>query len=152
MTLLLKDIPDHHDAEIVMRLYELRRESVMRESRAALARDYLPATLDEALAVLASSHPLNAAWRQVSSYWEMAYGMVKHGVLHGDFMLETGGGEGIFLLSRVKPYLAGMREKASPRLLHNTEWMAGHTEFAQAMLGRFEKIAAAALAARTAAK
>ena len=152
MTLRLKDIPDHHDAEIVMRLYELRREAVMRESRAALSRDYLPSTLDEAVAVLAFNHPLNAAWRQVSSYWEMAYGMVKHGVLHGDFMLETGGGEGLFLLSRVTPFLAGMREKGSPRLLHNTEWMAGHTEFARAMLARFEKGTAAALAARAATK
>ena len=152
MTLRLKDIPDHHDAEIVMRLYELRREAVMRESRSALFRDYWPATLEEALAPMAQSPPLNAAWRQVTSYWEMAYGMVKHGVVHGDFMLETGGGEGIVLFARVVPHLAAMREKGSPRLLVNTEWMAGHTEFARASLARFEKAFAGALAARAARK
>jgi hypothetical protein len=152
MTLQLKDIPDHHDAEIVMKLYELRREAVMRESRAALFKDFWPTTLDEAMAPIAQTHPLNAAWRQVTSYWEMAYGMVKHGVLHGDFMLETGGAEGIVLLARVTPHLAAMREKSSPRLLINTEWMAGHTEFSRGTLARFEKAFAGALAARAAKK
>lgn len=152
MTLRLKDIPDHHDAEIVMRLYELRREAVMRESRNALSRDYWPTNLDEALAPTAPSHPLNAPWRQVTSYWEMAYGMVKTGVLHGDFMLETGGAEGLFLFARVKPFVAEMRPKSSPRLLINTEWFSAHTELARETEARMEKGVAATLAARAAKK
>ena len=152
MPALLKDVPDHHDAEIVMRLYELRRETVMRESRAAISREYWPTTLEEALAPTAMAHPLNAAWRQVTSYWEMAYGMVKGGVLHGDFLLETGGGEGFFVLAKVKPFLTEMRARGMPRTLHNTEWMAGHSEFAQGAFARFEKSVAATLAARAAKK
>ncbi len=30
---MFKDTPDHHDAELVLRVYELRREPVMRQSR-----------------------------------------------------------------------------------------------------------------------
>lgn len=152
MTLRIKDIPDHHDAEIVMRLYELRRETVMRESRNAISREFWPATAEEALAVTATTHPLNAAWRQVSSYWEMAYGMVKGGVSHGDFLLETGGGEGLLVLAKVKPFLAEMRAKGSPRTLHNTEWLSTHSEFAKSMSERFDKMSAATLAARAAKK
>lgn len=41
-----KDEPDHHDAEIVMRLYDLRREPVMRESREALNTGFWPGSYD----------------------------------------------------------------------------------------------------------
>ena len=147
MTLKLKDIPDHHDAELVMRLYELRRDPLMREARSALTREYWPTTVDEALALGAASHPLNAAWRQVTSYWEMAYGMVKHGILHGDYMIESNG-EGFFLFARMSPFIAEMRLKSSPRLMHNTEWMTTHSEFCRETFARFEKGVAATLAAR----
>lgn len=144
----LKDVPDHHDAEIVMRLYELRREPVMRESRAALAREFLPASVEEAMAPQQGGHPLNAAWRQVTSYWEMAYAMVKNGVLHGDFMLEAAGGEGLFLFSRVKPYIAEMRAKTHAGVLANTEWMSQHSELAKATQARFDAYFAATLKAK----
>ena len=47
---LQKDMPDHHDADLVIKLYELRREPVMRESRSAINRQFWPATAEEALA------------------------------------------------------------------------------------------------------
>ena len=34
---MAKEVPDHHDAEIVMKLYDLRRESVMRVDAASSA-------------------------------------------------------------------------------------------------------------------
>ncbi len=147
MSIRLKDIPDHHDAELVMRLYELRTDAVMRASRDAISRDYWPTTLDEALALSAPSHPLNASYRQVTSYWEMAYGMVKHGILHGDYMLESGA-EGLYLFAKMKPFIVAMRERSSPRLMHNTEWISSHTAFAQEVQARMDKNVANALAAR----
>ncbi len=118
----VKDYPDHHDAELVMKLYDLRREPIMRESRAAVNGKYWPKNADEAVAVLKTDHPLNAAFRQVSTYWEMAYGMARHGVLHPDFMIESNS-EGLYLYARVAPYLAELR-KSNPRSFRSAEWIA----------------------------
>ena len=50
--MLTKEYPDNHDATIVLHLYELRREAVMRESRAAIYSKFRPANAEEAVAVL----------------------------------------------------------------------------------------------------
>jgi hypothetical protein len=142
----LKEYPDHHDAELVMKLYELRREPVMRESRKALFRGLLPRSADEMLAITRGDHPLNEAYRQVTTYWEMVYGMVKHGVLHAEFMLESNG-EGLALLARVHPFLAELRATAGPRSFVNAEWVATNTDTGRGMFAatsaRVEKLRAA---------
>jgi hypothetical protein len=58
---VLKESPDHHDADLVLKIYDLRRETVMRESRTAINAKFWPRTSDEAIAVTASEHPLNLA-------------------------------------------------------------------------------------------
>ena len=77
---LPQDLPDHHDAELILKAYELRREAVMREARHALTTSYWPKTAEEAIAPNAQDHPLNPAWRQVIGYWEMIFGMARHGM------------------------------------------------------------------------
>lgn len=47
----LKDFPDHHDADLVLKLYDLRRESVMRESRTRLLSTFLPTSFADVLAI-----------------------------------------------------------------------------------------------------
>ena len=59
-----KEHPDHHDAELAFRAYEMRRETVMRDSRNAINRDFWPKSYADAVAVTKADHPLNAAWRQ----------------------------------------------------------------------------------------
>lgn len=141
-----KDYPDHHDAELVIKLYELRREPVMRESRKTLNAQFWPRSFDEVIAVTRSDHPLNAAYRQVGTYWEMVYGMVKHGVLHSEFMIESCG-EGMFLFAKIEPYLAEYRERVSPLAFRNAEWISKNSEGAQLALGLFRKRVETTLAA-----
>lgn len=131
-----KPAPDHHDAELVLRIYDLRREPVMRESRDTILREFWPRNESEAVAVLQPEHPLNRAWRQTTTYWEMVYGMARHGVVHTEFLLESNG-EGLFLFARVEPYLAALRAATSPRALRNAEWIAGSCELGQAVLATF---------------
>jgi hypothetical protein len=138
--------PDYQDADLVLRLYEMRREPVMREARRALITGYNPMTLEDCLAVVAPDHPHNAAYRQVGSYWEMAYGMIKHGIVHGDYMMESNG-EGMLLFTRVEPWLAQLREKAGPFAFANAEWVATHCDRGQAVATRFRARHAAAMAA-----
>ena len=142
-----KDAPDHHDAELVLRVYELRTDPIMRQSRQEISRNFLPASYDEFVAVTKEDHPLNAAYRQVSSYWEMVYAMAKHGVIHGEFMLESCG-EGLYLFAKVRPYLEQFRTEVNPLAFQNTEWVASHTKRGQQLTERFGKRVTSALAAR----
>ncbi|HEX6812488.1 MAG TPA: hypothetical protein VF384_12760 [Planctomycetota bacterium] len=131
-----KQAPDHHDAELVLEIYDLRREPVMRESRDVINRDFWPRNEAEAVAILQPDHPLNRAWRQVSTYWEMVYGMAKHGVIHTEFLLESNG-EGLLLFARVEPYLAAIRAATSPRALGKAEWVANSCDLGKAIMDTF---------------
>ena len=144
---LTKDYPDHYDAELVLKLYDLRREPVMRESRTLINGTFLPTSLDEVMAVTKHDHPLNAAWRQCTSFWEMVYAMARHGVMHADFMLESNG-EGLLLYTRIEPWLAEYRERAgNPLAFRNAEWVANETEMGRTIAEPFRKRVRATLAA-----
>lgn len=130
---MLKESPDHFDAELVLRIYDLRREEAMRESRNAINRDYWPRSADEAVEVLRHDHPLNRAYRQTTAYWEMVYGMARHGVIHADFLAENNT-EGLLLFARVEPYLARIREASNPRAFRNAEWIATECEMGRQIM------------------
>jgi hypothetical protein len=129
-----KDFPDHHDADLVIRFYEMRRETLTREARKAMAT-FFPTSWDDVAALLKPDHPHNAAFRQMSGYWEMVYGMARHGIAHAEFLMENNG-EGMFFYSRFQPYLAQLRE-TSPRIFVNCEWVSTHTELGKGMLAAF---------------
>jgi hypothetical protein len=99
------------DAEIILRLYELRTEAVMREARAWMTGEFWPATADEFFAVASNpADPHNAWLRQVLTYWEMAAAMVLHGAVSAELFVDCNG-EGFFLLAKFAPILDGIREK-----------------------------------------
>ena len=131
-----KEHPDHHDAELAFRAYELRRDPVMRESRNAINRDFWPKSFAELVAVTKADHPLNAAWRQTTTYWEMVYGAVKHGIVNADYFMESSG-EGMFLFARVAPYLEEFRREVSPVAYQNAEWVATNTAVGQRVFAMF---------------
>jgi hypothetical protein len=130
---LIKEAPDHHDADLVLKIYDLRREAVMRESRTAINAKFWPRTAEEAIAVTANDHPLNVAFRQTSGYWEMVYGMARHGIIHPDFLVENNG-EGLMLFARVEPYLAAFRQAWSPRSFRNAEWVASNSAVGKTLM------------------
>lgn len=60
---LKKDYPDHHDAELVLERYELRRESVMRDSRRQLNAGFWPSSSDESSpSATPSGWPMRRRW------------------------------------------------------------------------------------------
>jgi hypothetical protein len=140
-----KERPDHHDAELVLRLYELRREPVMRQSRDLLNQKFWPKSCDDVIAVTKPDHPLNGAWRQVGSYWEMAYGMVRHGIVCASYFLESNA-EGLYLFARVEPYLEALRKDTYAAAFRNAEWVARECPDGRAMFetlsARVKKLAA----------
>jgi hypothetical protein len=141
-----KKKPSHADAHLVLELYELRREAVMRESRSVIAA-WLPRSFEDVVAITKLDHPHNAAWRQVSSYFEMAYGFARHGIVPADFLAENTG-EGLLLYSKLEPHLKAFRKQISPTAFRNAEWLVKKSPVAQQRVQLFRKRLAAQLAAQ----
>jgi hypothetical protein len=118
--------PDANDAQLVCRVYELRRENVMRDSRNAINSQFWPKKFEDVLAVQQANHPLNAPFRQVGTYWELVYSMVKHGIVHADYFLESNG-EGLYVFAKVAPFLERFRAEVSPVAFRNAEWVSRET-------------------------
>jgi len=76
------------DAEIILRLYQLRTEAEMRKARAWMTGEFWPATAEEFFAVSTNPADPHSAWfRQVITYWEMAAAMVLHGAVSASCLL-----------------------------------------------------------------
>jgi hypothetical protein len=142
-----RDYPDHHDAELVVRFYELRREPAMRESREAINTKFYPRTLDDLLAIAKRDHPLNAAFRQTSTYWEMVYSTARYGIVHHEFLLESNG-EGMLLFAKVQPFLEEYRQATNPRAFVNAEWVATQTALGRQIFERMRTSVSRATAAK----
>lgn len=99
------------DAEIILRLYELRREDVMRKARAWVIGEFWPATAEEYFAVAGNNADPHNPWiRQVVSYWEMAAALVLHGSVSAELFVDCNA-EGFFLLAKFSPLLDRIRER-----------------------------------------
>src|SRR5271157_5827509 len=138
------------DAEIILRLYELRTEAVMRQARAWITGEFWPATAEEFFAVaLNPADPHNAWYRQVTTYWEMAAAMVLHGAVSAELFVDCNG-EGFFLLSKFAPLLDEIRARTPGFLTKTSELTVRFSAAAQryevalkAMQARQKKAAAA---------
>lgn len=107
------------DAEIILKLYELRTEPVMREARAWMTGEFWPATAEDFFAVASNpADPHNPWFRQVTTYWEMAAALVLHGAVSADLFVDCNG-EGFFLLAKFAHILDGIRERM-PTFLSKT--------------------------------
>lgn len=88
------------DAELILKLYDIRREEVMRKARAFVAFEMPCTTTDDILKVQrAPGTQENAYWRQVVSFWEMASSFVLRGAVDPDLFLDSTG-EGIFIYTK----------------------------------------------------
>jgi len=108
------------DAELILRLYELRREEALRKARRFMVFDFQPKTLEELRAVsrdTTSEH--NPAWRQVLSYWEMASSLVLRGSLDADLFLASNG-EGILIYAKFHHFHAETEKQSGNPFMKNT--------------------------------
>jgi hypothetical protein len=88
------------DADLVLKLYDLRRESTMRTARAWMMYEFEPQTWDDIhVAVGGFGSEQDQFWRQVITYWEMAAALVLRGALDADLFLDCNG-EGLYFLAK----------------------------------------------------
>lgn len=103
----------HGDVDIILRLYELRREPVMREARKFMAFEFWPGTFEDLGKLVAAGGKEFAYFRQVTSYWDMAISFVARGALDPSLFLDNCN-EMVFLYAKLKPFLPALRENLSP--------------------------------------
>src|SRR5271166_2775726 len=109
------------DAEIILKLYELRTEAEMRKARAWITGEFWPTTPDEFFAVASNpADPHNAWLRQVLTYWEMAAAMVLHGAVSAELFVDSNA-EGFFLLAKFAHLLPEIREKNPGFMMKTSE-------------------------------
>jgi hypothetical protein len=93
-------IATYEDAKLVLKLYDLRREAVLRKARHFVAFEFKPATADEFFAIAQGPDTEQGAYfRQVISYWEMAASLVLHGAVKADLYFPSNG-EGLFIFAK----------------------------------------------------
>jgi hypothetical protein len=93
-------------ATLNLKLFELRREPVLREARDWFLRDFNPETLDELVAIVSGER--NASFRMVIGYWDFAASLVTTGAIDGD-AFRAAHGEIVGAFSKIYPFLAEAR-------------------------------------------
>jgi len=106
-------------ADLVLKLYDLRREKKMRKARNWVF-DFVPKTADDY--VQAVMDPKYGPYlRMVTSYWEMAAALVNQGCIDSDVFNATNG-EHFVVFAKIEPFLAELRQKYDrPTLFSNLE-------------------------------
>ena len=113
-------IATFEDATLILKLYELRQETVLRQARNWLLFEFHPTTAEEFLdMVRPSASQENAYFRQAQTYWEMAASLVLHGAVKADLFLASNG-EGLFLLAKFDPFREAYQAKFGRPFMRQT--------------------------------
>lgn len=116
--------PTHADAELIVKLYDLRREAELRKARAWVVGNFWPQTADDVLSVIRAGNTQENAWfRMVGGYWGMVASFVLNGVLNEKLFLETSfSGEMFLIYAKMAPFIPTVREKMqNPNFMMNFE-------------------------------
>ena len=143
------------DAELIMQLYDLRREPEMRKARNWWVTQFWPDSADEFMAIAMNLGSQENNWlRQAAGYWSMAASFVESGALNADlFLLPSVSGEMYFIFAKVHPFLKELRQKLDdPEVFLNVEKVINSTEYGRNRLQFTLKRIAMAKERRAAAK
>jgi hypothetical protein len=141
--------PTAADAELILKLYDLRREPELRKARHWWVVTFSPQSADDFMKVSAAfGTPENNWLRQVTGYWGIAASLVNRGALNRELFLEPSFcGEMVLIYAKVKPFLKELRERMkNPQLLMGIESLIMSSKSSREFLKRME----ANLAARKA--
>lgn len=108
----------HDEAELILKLYDLRREETMRTARNWYFREFQPTTMADIHAAMFGEH--SGHLRMVMTYWDMAASLVNHGAIGLDFFNDANA-EHIGTFSKVEPWLTEMRAEFGPSMLVQLE-------------------------------
>ena len=122
-------------AELILRLYELRREAVMREARSYIGGEFLPASADELIAIVSAGGRNGGFVLQVYGYWDMVAAFVRHGALSAELVYDTCP-EMYFQYAKIQPCLRDFRRK-----MNLPEWMSNIERVVEGSKGGRKRLA-----------
>ncbi|MBP6004931.1 MAG: hypothetical protein KA746_15995 [Pyrinomonadaceae bacterium] len=106
-------------AELILKLYDLRREDKMRDARNWFI-SFFPESVEDIMKAMIDPET-SAKYRMVTSYWDMAASFVNHGAID-EAMFMASGGESWVVFCKVHPYVEGVRELlGSPNVMKHLE-------------------------------
>jgi hypothetical protein len=129
--------PTASDAQLIMQLYDLRREAEMRKARSWWFNEFWPQSADDFMKVGGAMGSQENNWlRQVSGYWSMAASFVLHGALSEELFIQPAvSGEMVIVFAKVQPFLKELREKAGdPHMFENIEKVIMASKFGRERL------------------
>ena len=142
----------YDDANLILRLYELRRDEKLREARAWFAANFTVKSPEELQRIAPPGSKENAYVRMVVSYWEMAASLVTTGAIDGD-AFRAAHGEIIGTFCKIQPHLAELRAVSGEAdICKHMEAVVLAIPDAEALLSRRREWFRAAAAARESAK
>ncbi len=106
------------EAGLILKLYELRRESTMREARNWYFGEFNPQSMADFTAAMFGAH--SGHLRMVVTYWDMAAALVNRGAISLDLFTEANG-EHIGVFAKVEPLLGEIRKTIGPAFASNLE-------------------------------
>jgi hypothetical protein len=129
--------PTYDDANLILRLYEMRREARMRQARAWFTTKCKGVqSFDELMKLAPAGSDENASYRQVVTYWDLVASFIVSGILHKELFFQSGR-ELLLVWERVRDLVPSMREAyKDPSYLKNLETVG--TEFATYLKGQGE--------------
>jgi len=128
----------YDDANLLLRLYELRREEKLRQARDWFMKNFHAKTLEEFDKLCPQGSQENAYARMIWSYWDLASSFVTSGVLHQELFIQNSN-ELLFVWLRVSEVIARYRERMNnPHMAQNLETVANVMIEQKKQAGSFE--------------
>ena len=113
--------PTYDDANLLLRLSEMRRDDRMREARAWFTASFRPKKWEDLATLVPPGSPENASFRMVISYWDMVASFIVSGVLNKELFFQSGR-ELLVVFERLRVVLPGIRQAyKDPSYMHNLE-------------------------------
>ena len=125
------------DAQLILQLYDLRRESELRKARNWWVSEFWPASVDDFLKISNAMGTQENAWmRQAGGYWSLAANLMLHGTINDELFLHpSNSGEMYLIFAKVHPFLKELREKmGDPTLFGIIEKAIDSTKFSRERL------------------
>ncbi len=124
------------EADLILKLYELRREGEMRKARDWYFREFNPESFADFQAALFGEH--SGHLRMVVTYWDMAAALVNKGAISLEMFNETNG-EHLGVFMKIEPMLREIRATLNPRFAANLEKLVDATPDGRKQVSEFRE-------------
>ena len=114
----------HEEAELILKLYELRREETMRKARDWYFLEFNPQSASDFEKTMFSER--SGHLRMVTSYWDMAAALVNHGAISLEMFTDCNG-EHLGVFAKLEPILPELRAQFGPQIMKNLEQLIDAT-------------------------